>query len=130
MTLEKKILGLDNLSGKEFENLCVKLLRKRGYSNVILTPATGDFGVDIIAHSMSLKFGIQCKRSNSKIGNKAIQEVFSGKAYYRCDTAVVVTNNYFTKQAIETAAAIGVVLWDREILLKMMIESGMLIKKH
>ena len=125
----KTIHGIDDLSGKDFELLCVKILKKRGYSNLILTPSTNDYGIDIIAESMGLKFAIQCKRSKSKIGNKAVQEAFSGKTYYKCDVAVVVTNNYFTRQAIETANATEVVLWNRNILIKMMLEAGLRFEK-
>lgn len=78
---------------------------------------------------MGLIFAIQCKRAKNKIGNKAIQEVLSGMIYYKCDCAVVVTNSYFTKQAIETAKVTGVVLWDRNTLINMMYESKLRIEK-
>jgi len=89
------IHGLDDLSGIEFEKLCAKVLNRRGYNNIYFTPATNDYGIDIIADSMNLKFVIQCKRSKTSIGNKAVQEALSGKIYYNCDVAVVVTNRYF-----------------------------------
>lgn len=42
-----------------------------------------------------------------------MEEARAGAEYYACDRAVVLTNNYFTKQAIEGASRIGVLLWDR-----------------
>ncbi len=124
------IHGLDDLSGTDFERFCDQILKRRGYKNVRLTPAKGDFGVDIIAESMQLKFAIQCKRSKNNIGNKAIQEALSGKVYYKCDEAIVVTNRYFTRQAKQTASATGVILWDRAFLLSMMIEAKFRIVKR
>ncbi len=124
------IHGLDDLSGADFERFCARVLSRRGYTNLQFTPATNDYGVDIIAESMMVKFAIQCKRSNSNIGNKAVQEALSGKVYYNCDAAIVVTNRYFTKQAIQTAKATNVILWDRAILLKMMHEAGLRIERN
>ncbi len=125
----KIIHGVDDISGKDFEKLCAKIIKKRGYRNIVLTPASNDFGIDIIAESMGLKFAIQCKRAKSNIGNRAVQEALSGKTYYNCDVAVVVTNSFFTRQAIETAKATDVKLWDRTMLIKMLLESGMRIEK-
>ena len=124
------IHGLDDLSGIEFEKLCAKVLERRGYSNICFTPTTNDYGIDIIAESMELKFAIQCKRAKTNIGNKAVQEALSGRIYYHCDTAVVVTNQYFTKSAIQTARATNVILWDRNFLLRMMQEANLRIEKN
>ena len=54
----------------------------------------------------------------TKAGNKAVQEAFSGKAYYNCMVAVVFTNNHYTAAAIETARVTNVMLWDREKLIE------------
>ena len=66
---------------------------------------------DIFAYKDGESYAIQCKRSASKIGNKAIQEVYSGKDYYKKDIGVVITNNDFTAQAISTAKNLNVLLW-------------------
>ena len=124
------IHGLDDLNGVDFERFCARVLNKRGYTNLHFTPATNDYGVDIIAESMMLKFAIQCKRSNGNVGNKAVQEALSGKVYYGCDAAIVVTNRYFTRQAVQTAQATNVILWDRTVLLKMMHEAGLRIERN
>ena len=125
----RMIHGLDDLTGIEFERLCAKVLERRGYTNIRFTPATNDFGIDIIAESMQLKFAIQCKRSKASIGNKAVQEALSGKVYYNCDAAVVVTNQYFTNQAIQTAKVTNVILWDRNVFLRMMQEANLKVKR-
>ena len=43
----------------------------------------------------------------------SLQEILSGKVFYHCEKAVVITNNYFTAAAEETARVTGVELWDR-----------------
>ena len=54
-----------------------------------------------------------------KLGNKPVQEVHAGKTIYGCSVAVVLTNNYFTEGGKEAARALGVELWDRDVLQKM-----------
>jgi len=115
--------NLDSMDGHEFENFCADILRKNGYENVQVTRGSGDQGVDIIAYKDDVKYGIQCKCYSSDVGNKAVQEVFSGKTFYSCHVGVVLTNSYFTNAAIQLAKNTGIVLWDRDKLLKM-IESA------
>lgn len=69
-----------------------------------------DEKVDLIAFYDGLKYGIQCKRSYSRIGNKAVQEAYTGKTVYGCHVAAVLTNNYFTSSAVNTAEKTGVLL--------------------
>ena len=107
---------IDNMEGHEFEYWCAALLRKNGYTHVVVTPGSGDQGVDITAYKDGESFAIQCKRFNSNLGNKPIQEVYAGKTIYGCTTAAVMTNSYFTPGALEAARKTGVLLWDRDTL--------------
>lgn len=111
--------NFDLMDGYQFEEFCAQLLKNKGFDNVTLTQSSGDQGVDIIAYRDYVKYGFQCKCYSSTIGNKAVQEVFAGKSFYNCHVGVVITNNYFTKSAIELAQQNGIVLWDRDKLLKM-----------
>ncbi len=113
------INDIDNMDGHDFEYLCADVLRKNGYSNVSVTSASGDFGIDVLAEKDGEKYAIQCKRWNNRVTNKAVQEALSGKVYYGYDHAVVLTNNYFNDHAIETARRTGVILWDRNALISM-----------
>ena len=110
---------IDSLTGEEFEVFCAKLLAKSGYSNIKLTSATGDRGVDITASKDGVHYAFQCKRYTGGVGNAAVQEVYSGKSLYDADVAVVITNSYFTEQAKDDAERLRVRLWDRSKLLSM-----------
>ncbi len=114
------IYYVDNMNGHVFEYFCADMLIKLGYTKVRVTKASGDNGVDIFAEHNGTTYAIQCKRYAQKVGNKAVQEAFSGACYYRCQQAIVITNNYFTDQAIVTARNLGVILWDRNFLNKML----------
>lgn len=109
-------INYDYMDGHEFENYCAELLKVNAFQNVVITPGSGDQGIDIIAYKDGIKYGIQCKCYSGDIGNKAVQEAFSGKAFYGCHVAVVLTNRYFTKSAKDLAEKNGVLLWDRDKL--------------
>ena len=111
-------VDFDSMDGKQFEHYCAYLLEKDGFRDVNVTKASGDHGIDILAKKDNLSYAIQCKRYSGSVGNKAVQEAFTGKALYHADIAVVITNSTFTKQAIEDAQSLGVELWDKKFLLK------------
>lgn len=114
---------VDKLDGIEFEYYVAQLLSDNGFKKVTLTKATGDFGVDITAIKDNKFWAFQCKHYRSKLGLKPIQEVYSGAAKYAATKAVVVTNSYFTKNAIELASKLDVELWDRAKLSKLVRDS-------
>lgn len=113
------ISNFDDMEGHDFEYFCADILEKNGYENVEVTKGSGDQGIDIIAYKDGIKYGIQCKCYSSDIGNKAVQEAFSGKTFYHCHVAAVLTNRYFTTSAKELSESNGVLLWDRDYLNKL-----------
>ena len=110
---------VDNMDGIEFEKFVEKLLKDLRYKNVKRTPDSNDFGIDVLAEKNGVKYAIQCKNYTSDIGNKAVQEAYSGKQYYNCHVGVVLTNRFFTRQAKELANKNDILLWDRNKLKSM-----------
>lgn len=106
---------IDIMNGLEFESFISNLFKKMGFS-VNQTKSTGDQGIDVIAVKRGLKVGIQAKCYSGSVSNKAIQEVSAGMKYYNLSKGIVVTNNYFTRSAIELAQSNGIVIWDRDML--------------
>lgn len=100
------------MDGIQFEHRCAELLRYRGFHKVVVTKSSGDQGIDILAYKNGSKYGIQCKYYSHPVGNKAIQEAYAGAEFYDCDSAIVMTNNTFTKAARELAAKLDVELWE------------------
>lgn len=113
----------DYMDGHDFEHFCADLLRKNGFDSVGVTQGSGDHGIDILAEKDGITYAIQCKCYSSNIGNSAVQQAHTGKSLYHKDIAVVLTNRYFTPQAIEEAKTLGVKLWDRDKLNKLIRES-------
>ena len=110
---------IDTMEGPEFEHYCAELLQRNGFTEVEVTKASGDFGVDVLAKKDGVSYAIQCKCYKDTVGNHAVQEALSGAQYYHCMVAAVMTNNYFTPAAIETAEKTNVLLWDRDAISKM-----------
>lgn len=112
--IQDQLIKVDNLDGLDFEKYIGQLLKKIGFKNVIITKGSGDFGADIIAEKDDNKYAFQCKRFSSPIGPKPIGEVLRGMNKYKCNKGIIITNNYFTKQAIQEAKISNVELWDRD----------------
>ncbi|WP_236002692.1 restriction endonuclease [Levilactobacillus wangkuiensis] len=106
---------LAKLSGQQFERIVYQVLVLNGYEKVSVIGASGDQGLDIIAHKGNIKIGFQCKRYINNVGNKAVQEAYSGRTYYACDKVIVVTTSDFTESAVELASKLKVELWNEEI---------------
>lgn len=103
--------------GSDFEYFCSDLLRENGFENVIVTPKSNDFGVDITAETKDhVKYAFQCKFYSSTLNNTPIQEVSAGMYYYNCHVGVVITNSKFTQNAKELARKANVLLWDSDKL--------------
>ena len=96
---------LDKLSGIGFERLAKDLFDRLGFTDVSLTPASGDQGGDLTAFSPDGKRTvIQAKRWKGSVGNAAIQEVLGALLFYDAENAIVITNSRFTDSAIALAA--------------------------
>ena len=121
-------INYDILDGHQFEHFCADILKRNGYKNVSVTQGSGDNGVDIVAWKNNRKYVVQCKCYSSNIGNKAVQEVYTGKQMYHADVAVVMTNRYFTKNAIKTAKETHVILWDRDTLNRFIHKTSKLLE--
>jgi hypothetical protein len=110
---------IDRMRGIEFEQFCAELFRRKGFK-VATTKASGDQGADLILEGKNGRAVVQAKRSNSKVGNWAVQEVLAAKGFYAAQRALVLTNNRYSNSARALAAANGVELLDRNDLAKML----------
>lgn len=119
-SIEREKQSLNSIIGIQFESFCASLLKRIGFDQVHVTPATRDYGIDILGKiNFHGKLGIQCKHVNNKkrkIGYRAIEEVQSGVKYYHLQAGVILTNGYFTHQAQKSAKKMHITLWDDTVL--------------
>lgn len=109
------IKEIDCMTGIQFENFLQYYFSKLGYSSEV-TQASNDYGADLILCKKKEKLIVQAKRYQGKVGIQAVQEVIAANVYYGGTKPMVVTNSFFTAQAIELADKSNVELWDRNRL--------------
>ncbi len=105
------VSNLYMLSPEEFERHVAATYAALGYS-VSVTRRVGDQGIDVLAERGGQRLGIQCKRTTEPASNGAIQEVYAGKAHYRCTAAAVISLGGFTRPARALASSTAVQLID------------------
>lgn len=113
--LEEKGFTTENLpeDGLDFEHWVAEALERHGWQARVTT-GSGDQGVDVIAQKGGFQWAIQCKRYSQPVGNKAVQEAFSGAKYYGADKGAVLSNAGFTESAKQLAISTGVQLLSPE----------------
>lgn len=112
------ISRIDKMTGEEFEEYLQVHFKKEGYKTY-LTPKTGDYGADLVLKKGRDKIVVQAKRWNQAVGVEAVQQAVASIKYYKANKSMVVTNNYFTENAINLAKANDVILVDRKLLLEL-----------
>lgn len=106
---------VDAMSGRDFEARLAALFAALGYA-VTRTRATGDFGADLLLERDGERVSVQAKRYDGVVGIEAVQQVIGSTRYYDATQALVVTNSTCTPAAAALAAAHGVELMEREVL--------------
>jgi len=115
--------NVDTMTGIEFETYLADLLRRQGFTNILLTEQY-DLGVDIIARKDGVTWGIQAKRYNQLVKAEAVRQVYAALVRYKCDKAMVITNSTFSRPARELAKDNAIELIDRAVLQDWIYESS------
>lgn len=105
----------DEMTGTQFEDHIAHIARSCGVP-VIMTPLSGDWGVDLILGRRPNRVAVQCKRQSRPVGASAVQEVVAGAPMQDCVRTMVVTNNEFTPAARKLAERHGCELVGRQEL--------------
>ncbi|MCG5433927.1 restriction endonuclease [Mycobacterium sp. MYCO198283] len=103
--------AIEAMTGEQFEDHVAHIARRCGLP-VIMTPRTGDWGVDLIVGARPHRIAVQCKRQARPVGAAAVQEVVAGAPMQDCTATMVVTNHAFTPAAQRLAERHGCVLVD------------------
>ena len=105
------------MDGVTFEYFLQAHFEKLGYK-VKTTPKSSDYGADLILTKDGIKTVVQAKRYKGKVGVAAIQQAYASMGFYKASRCMVITNSYYTSQARTLAKKNGVILWDRETLIR------------
>lgn len=93
--------------GKQFEEECAQLLRRRGW-RVQRIGGSSDKGGDLIGRKSGIVLVVQCKCYGQAAGTRAVQEAHTAGTYYRANIVVAVAKNGFTIPARNIARRVGV----------------------
>jgi restriction system protein len=94
--------AIDAMTGTEFEDYVATRLRRAGW-RVTFTPASGDYGVDLIGDRDGTSVAVQCKRLGKPVGVAAVQQVVAGARHHGCGRSIVISNQEFTGAARQLA---------------------------
>ena len=112
--------NINSLSGNEFEEFLYYLFLNMGFE-VTLTPKSHDYGADLILKIYNKTIVVQSKLYTShSIGVSSVQEVYSSIKYYNADLGIVITNSKFSKNSINLANSTNVLLWDKNMLIRLL----------
>jgi len=93
-------------NGLDFERQVHALLKKMGFEAEI-TKASGDGGIDIIAHSKEHitggKYIIQCKDWSNPVGEPPVRDLYGVVAAEKANKGILITTSTFTSPAIKFA---------------------------
>lgn len=120
--------ALLGLSPIEFERLVGEVFKARGYQTV-LTPVSGDAGLDVIAYKDDpvnpQTIAIQCKNHSGPVGRPAAQKLLGASADPKYRIAVLVATMGFTEECMDFARKQGKMeLMDGAHLCSLMDELG------
>lgn len=97
------------VDGHQFEYWVPQQFEQFGWETKV-TRGSGDQGIDVIASKCGQRLGIQCKLHSKPVGNKSVQEAFSGATHFDLDRAMVLSSSGFTPSAIALSRTTNVIL--------------------
>ena len=98
------------MTPEQYEHFIGEKFKENGYE-VVVSPLSNDWGLDVIATKGQEKLGIQAKmygHSNRKVNKSAIMELASAAKYQDCTKAILATNGEVMSDAIKVAEKLGV----------------------
>jgi restriction endonuclease Mrr len=111
---DPRFARLDAMSGPEFEAALAELFGALGYEVELI--GGFDKGADLVITQDRERTAVQAKRHSGSVGIDAVRQLIDGMRSYDCVRGLVVTNSFFTEQAVECATRWDIELWDRRKL--------------
>jgi len=90
-----------NLDGFAFEREMGELFKKCNFTSVVVTPSSGDFGVDIRMEKDNLKYIVQCKNWIKPSPPSDIIQLYGSLMDEKADMAIFVCTGGFSSRAIK-----------------------------
>lgn len=100
-----------NISPDKFENLCQRILRELGFTNVEVTGKSHDGGIDgkgilRLGGVLSFHVAFQAKRYEGTVSSSVVRD-FRGAMMGRADKGLIITTGVFSREAVKEATRDG-----------------------
>jgi len=109
---------IDKMAGFQFERYIARLFQEFDFSTTV-TKKSGDFGCDVLLEKNGDRIAVQVKHSTDKVTLKAVQEIVASLKKYDARIGAVIANTKFTKSARQLGKINGVVMINRNALLRL-----------
>jgi hypothetical protein len=106
------------LDGYAFEQATAEVLRKHQFTAMV-TPGSGDGGVDIQVTRNGLKGVVQCKAHVACVGPHVVRDLYGVIHHCGVDFGIIVSRGGFTRGAIEFARDKPILFLDTDDLIAM-----------
>ncbi|MCD4666664.1 restriction endonuclease [archaeon] len=110
---DNKPFEIDNLDGYQFEELIAKIMKKKGYENIKVTPKSRDEGKDILMENLEGDLIlVECKHQKF-VGRPVIQKLQGAMNFEEMKNpnkevkGMIVTSGGFSKEALDYNKKIG-----------------------
>lgn len=114
-SVDEKFEQIAKMGKAQFVVYMSKLFTLKGYQ-VNLTPVANNHGVDMTVEKMGVKTAVSCVLSNKILGEEDVRRVEQGKQFYGTSRAMVVTNQFFDRNAAAYGKSQSTSLVDRNVL--------------
>jgi HJR/Mrr/RecB family endonuclease len=115
--------GIDVLDLAQYQKYIRALLTRQGF-NLRTPEGSFNLGVDLIAEKDKSRYAVQIKRQTTPISGAIVNDLEREKHRYGCDRSMIISNNYFTDDAVERAGSSGCTLIDRKKLGEWILQFG------
>lgn len=102
---------IKSISPKQFENLCQRVLRELGFTNVEVTGKSHDGGIDgkgilRLGGVLSFRVAFQAKRYDGTVSASVVRD-FRGAMMGRADKGLIITTGIFSGEAVKESTRDG-----------------------
>lgn len=108
------------MTPQEYEQYIASIFQERGYETIV-TPQSGDWGIDVIATKGNEKIAIQAKmygHTSRKVNRATIMQLHGAMAFEKCTKAVLATDGEILEDALAVAKALNIEIMQTSPTLK------------
>ena len=117
--LASGIDAVDKMGGRHFAYFLEVIFKRQGFT-LKETVVVGNYGADLILEKAGKRLVAQARRCKNNAGIKVVDDVVAAVKHHHAHNGILISNMYFTDEAIGLALSSGIELWDRDKLMDLL----------